>query len=59
MCTINEGASLNKAYNKYRKGKKVEEGDVWALRRLNESNYIVFYRKEDGLYAADPTKAPQ
>ena len=46
MCNINESISLNTAYIKYRKGKKVEETDIWALRRLNESNLITFYHQK-------------
>jgi len=51
MCTAAECRILDITYRKYRKGRPVEEEDVWAIRRLSESDLVRMYFKGDRLYA--------
>lgn len=51
MCTIDQCRLLDITYRKYRKGRPVEEKDIWAVERLSESNLLEVYFKGGEPYA--------
>ena len=51
MSTAERCEEFDVVCRKYRKGKAVESKDLWAVRRLSESDLIRMYVKDEKLYA--------
>lgn len=51
MCTTERCRELDIVYRKYRRGKEIQPEDLWAVRRLSESDLIRMYVKGGQLYA--------